>query len=172
MPPFPAPESHVKLVAREWSKVQLGVLGFTGICGVLQSGGSSRPLWLQNASGIAAVVGLLVAVIAVGVVGIVAFPLGRGPMNPPAAARRVQLGIALTFVAVAFTALSSLSLRWPDKKGQGHSSAEKVIVRTISGAQCGTVIGDDSGLVDLDVNGTLLRLPLIRVVSIQQTDRC
>ena len=48
--------------AREWHKLQLGVLGFVGLCGVLRGdSGSGRPLWLQDLSGIAALAGLVQA---------------------------------------------------------------------------------------------------------------
>lgn len=45
---------HVKAVAREWSKLQLGALTFTGLCGVLMGGsGYGRRGSLQISSGVA-----------------------------------------------------------------------------------------------------------------------
>ena len=57
--PFDA-AAQVHASAREWHKLQLGVLGFVGLCGVLRGdSGSGRPLWLQDLSGIAALAGLV-----------------------------------------------------------------------------------------------------------------
>ena len=50
--------------------MQVGVLGFVGLCGVLRGdAGSARPLWLQDLSGIAALAGLMLAILAVNAVG-------------------------------------------------------------------------------------------------------
>ena len=113
--PFDA-AAQVHASAREWHKLQLGVLGFVGLCGVLRGdSGSGRPLWLQDLSGIAALAGLVLALVAVTLVATVAFPLVAVPRNP--AARRLRLGIGVTFVAVALTALSALSMWWPRPGG-------------------------------------------------------
>ena len=116
--PFEA-AAQVQASAREWHKLQLGVLGFVGLCGVLRGdSGSGRPLWLQDISGVAALAGLLLALVAVTLVATVAFPLTAVPSQPAAAARRLRLGIGFTFVAAALTALSALSMWWPDRAGE------------------------------------------------------
>jgi hypothetical protein len=95
--PFDA-AAQVHASAREWHKLQLGVLGFVGLCGVLRGdSGSGRPLWLQDLSGITALAGLVLALVAVTLVATVAFPLVAVPGNPPAIARRLRLGIGVTF---------------------------------------------------------------------------
>ena len=95
--PFDA-AAQVHASAREWHKLQLGVLGFVGLCGVLRDdAGSGRPLWLQDLSGITALAGLVLALVAVTLVATVAFPLVAVPGNPPAIARRLRLGIGVTF---------------------------------------------------------------------------
>lgn len=77
--PFDA-AAQVHASAREWHKLQLGVLGFVGLCGVLRDdAGSGRPLWLQDLSGIAALADLVLALIAVTLVATVALPAGGGP---------------------------------------------------------------------------------------------
>lgn len=116
--------AHVKAVAREWSKLQLGALAFTGLCGVLMGdSGYGRPEWLQIASGIAALAGLLFAVTGVAAVGYVAFPLAFNTLSPALAARRLQTGIVLTFTAVAFTGLSALGMWWP------HANTDRFPIR-------------------------------------------
>jgi hypothetical protein len=97
--------------AREWQKLQLAALGFVGLCGVLRGdAGSARPLWLQDLSGIAALAGLVLAILAVTMLATVANPLTTRPMSVPAASRRLSGGIVITFVVVGLTALSALTL--------------------------------------------------------------
>jgi hypothetical protein len=44
--------------AREWQKIQVGVLGFVGICGLLSGGKTtSRPSWVQDLSAFSALSG-------------------------------------------------------------------------------------------------------------------
>ena len=86
--PFDA-AAQVQASAREWHKLQLGVLGFVGLCGVLRGdSGSGRPLWLQDLSGVAALAGLVLALVAVTLVATVAFPLAAVPES--ASGRRPQ----------------------------------------------------------------------------------
>ena len=93
--PFDA-GAQVLASAREWHKLQLGALGFVGLCGVLRGdSGSGRPLWLQDLSGVAALAGLVLALVAVTLVATVAFPLVAVPSKPAAAARRLRLGRSL-----------------------------------------------------------------------------
>ena len=165
---------RVQESAREWSKLQLGALGFVGICGVLRGdAGSGRPLWLQDLSGIAALAGLVLALLAVTLVGTSAFPLAAAPANPTTAARRLRVGIAVTFVAVACTALSAMTMWWPDRgSAKAANAAEMVTVTTSSGSACGTVLDSAGGSVDLEVNGERVRLPLNRLQSIKPVDAC
>ncbi len=49
---------ELRASARGWQGIQLAVLGFIGLCGVLQRGGRSIPRWIQILAGIAALVAL------------------------------------------------------------------------------------------------------------------
>jgi hypothetical protein len=171
--PFDA-AAQVHESAREWHKLQLAVLGFVGLCGVLRGdSGSGRPLWLQDLSGVAALAGLVLALVAVTLVATVAFPLVAVPSKPAAAARRLRLGIGVTFVAVALTALSALSMWWPDPAGkQVDRAGDHVTVTTSSSSACGTVLDSASGWLDLEVKGERVRVPLNRLVSIKPVDAC
>ena len=166
--------AQVQATAREWHKLQLGVLGFVGICGVLRGdAGSGRPLWLQDLSGVAALAGLVLALVAVTLVATVAFPLAAVPSQPVPAARRLRLGIGVTFVAVALTALSALSMWWPDRAGeQVDRAGDQVTVTTSSSSACGTVLDSASGWLDLEVKGDRVRVPLNRLVSIKPVAVC
>ena len=160
--------------AREWQKIQVGALGFVGLCGVLRGdAGSARPLWLQYLSGIAALAGLMLAILAVTMVAAVAYPLTTRPSTAAAAGRRLSRGIVITFVAVSLTALSALSMWWPEGQGkQVESRSSQVTVTTSSGSACGTVVDSASGSLDLEVNGERVRVPLNRLVSIKLVDDC
>ena len=150
--PFDA-AAQVHVSAREWHKLQLGVSGFVGLCGVLRGdSGSGRPLWLQDLSGIAALTGLVLALVAVTLVATVAFPLVAVPSKPAAAARRLRLGIGVTFVAVALTALSmsvitleSSRPRGPDRAGQQVDRASDQVTVTTSSARHAACLAAPSG---------------------------
>lgn len=115
----------------------------------------------------------MLALVAVTLVATVAFPLVAVPGNPAAIARRLRLGIGVTFVAVALTALSALSMWWPDRAGkQVDRASDQVTVTTSSGSACGTVLDSASGSLDLEVNGERVRVPLNRLVSIRPVDAC
>jgi len=156
--------------AREWQKLQLGALGFAGLCGVLKGDGADRPLWLQSLSGVAAAAALVLALLAITVLATVAYPVSGRPLSPPSAGRRLSGGIAVTFVAVGLTALSALSMWWPD--ASTAEPANQVTVTTSSGSACGSVVGSGSGSLALDVNGKQVSVPLNRLSSLQVVGKC
>jgi hypothetical protein len=160
--------------AREWNKLQVGVLGFVGLCGVLSGdSGAGRPLWLQEASGIAALAGLVLALAAVVLVASAAFPISTAPVHPVSLARRLRLGIAITFIAITCTALSALSMWWPGRgETQADVGAQNVAVTTSTGSACGTILASASGVVELEVHGERIRVPLDRLVSIRPVSDC
>jgi hypothetical protein len=160
--------------AREWQKLQLGALGFVGVCGVLRGdAGSARPLWLQDLSGIAALAGLVLAILAVTMLATVANPLTARPISVSAASRRLSGAIVVTFVAIGMTALSALSMWWPEGRAeQPASSSDQMTVTTSSGSACGTVVSSGSGSLDLEVHGQRVSVPLNRLVSIKLVDNC
>jgi hypothetical protein len=154
--------------AREWHKLQLAALGFVGLCGVLKGdSGEDDPVWLQTVSGVLALAALVTAVAAVLLVAAVAWPIAGAP-TPDAAARRVRSGIGLTFVAIAVTALSTMSSWWPadpaDRAG--------VTVTTASWSACGTLLDGADGWVELDVDGERVRALLDEVVSLDPVGGC
>jgi uncharacterized membrane protein len=160
--------------AREWQKLQLGALGFVGLCGVLRGdAGSARPLWLQDLSGFSALAGLVLAILAVTMLATVANPLTTRPVSVPAASRRLSGGIVITFVAVGFTALSALSMWWPEGEAKRPAApSNQMSVTTSSGSACGTVVGSGSGSLDLEVDGQRVSFPLNRLVSVKVVDNC
>jgi hypothetical protein len=160
--------------AREWQKLQVGVFGFVGLCGVLRGDtGAARPIWLQDLSGIASLAGLLFAVVAVTIIATVAHPFTSRPITAETAGRRLRSGIVITFVAAGLTALSAVSMWWPEDNGkQLEKPSDQLIVTTSSGSACGSVVGSDSGSLALQVNGTQVSVPLNRLESIKLVDAC
>ena len=64
--------------ARGWHSVQLAVIGFIGLCGVLQGGRPDNPMWLQVLAGVLALAALAIACVATVLVALVAWPLYGG----------------------------------------------------------------------------------------------
>ena len=79
--------AELRVSARGWHGVQLAVIGFIGLCGVLQGGRPDNPMWLQVCAGILALAALAIACLATFLVALVAWPLygGRRPAGDEAA---------------------------------------------------------------------------------------
>src|SRR5262245_34533158 len=134
--------AELRTSARGWHGVQLAVLGFIGLCGVLKERSSKDPLALQVVAGILALAALALACYATYLVGRAAWPLygaerreasTEDPDDLASTSHRLRRGLALTFVAVALLALSAASGWWPLEQ----SSAT----------------GEDAGLVELQAGG-------------------
>jgi hypothetical protein len=158
--------------AREWQKIQVGVLGFVGICGLLTGGKTtSRPSWVQDLSGFSALSGLVLALLAVALIASVAHPLTPRPISALTASRRLTGGIIVTFVAVGLTALAALSWWWP-QGDRTAPSAPQLAVTTNAGSACGTLLQSGAGEIDLEIDGKTVRVPLGRLKSIEFADNC
>ena len=68
--------ADVRGSARGWHQLQVAVLGFIGLCGVLQRGRPENPMWLQTLAALLIVGALAIALAAIFVVGRVAWPPG------------------------------------------------------------------------------------------------
>lgn len=174
---YPVHEGHpLQASARGWQQLQVGVLGFVGVCGLFSGDASaSRPPWVQDASGAVALTGLVAALIAVVIVASVAHPFTARPMTTVAAARRLRSGIIVTFVAVTLTALAALSWWWPQHRETADAPApvqQVVAVSTATGSACGDLIESGSRAMILDTDGKRVRIPLSRLSSIEVVDKC
>lgn len=174
---YPIPEGHpLQASARGWQQLQVGVLGFVGLCGLFSGDASAaRPAWVQDASGVVAVTGLAAALTAVVIVASVAHPFTARPMSAVAAARRLRSGIIVTFVAVTLTALAALSWWWPQHRegAEAPAPAQRVVaVATTTGSACGDLVESGSGAIILDTEGKRVRIPLSRLSSIEVVDKC
>src|SRR2546421_12292596 len=108
--------ADVRASARGWHQLQVAVLGFIGLCGVLQRGRPENPTWLQTLAALLIVGALAIALAAIFVVGRVAWPPAAPPLD---AARRLRTGIRLTILAVGLLALGTVSMWWPQHGADG-----------------------------------------------------
>src|SRR5213080_1272285 len=77
--------ADVRDSARGWHQLQVAVLGFIGLCGVLQRGRPENPMWLQTLAALLIVGALVIALAAIFVVGRVAWPPSAPPPDAGAA---------------------------------------------------------------------------------------
>jgi hypothetical protein len=105
--------------AQGWHTIQMAVLGFIGICGVLRTTSTSTPRGVQVLAAILAVAALVVACLAILTVGRVAYPIdaaidhGASPQELVRAQRQLRIGIELTVLAVILIVIAALSGWWP-----------------------------------------------------------
>jgi hypothetical protein len=163
--------------ARGWHSIQLAVLGFIGLCGVIQGGaGDDNPAWLRLVAAALVAGALVVSCTAVAMVGTVAWPVdgfaGSGDVPDASrlarASRRLRVGIALTFVAVAALAVGATSSWWPDDE----SPSGNVEVSTRAGVLCGELVEAAPGSIALDVGGRTVAIPLAQVSSLRSVAGC
>lgn len=168
--------------ARGWHGVQLAVLGFIGLCGALQGGGSdSRPGWVQDLSFVLVLAALVLACSATVLVASAAWPVyggaGHATQSPADELRhtghRLRAGIAVTFVAVACLAVATSASWWPSGGSSGSGSGQALVeVRTGTGVACGVLRPADAGNLVVDVAGQTFTVALSDLVSVRPVERC
>ncbi|MET0526465.1 MAG: hypothetical protein ABWZ91_16795 [Nocardioides sp.] len=168
---------ELRVSARGWHGVQLAVLGFIGLCGVLQrDAGAGHPHWLQVLAGVLVLAAFAVACVATVLVALAAWPVygvrprgAGGDAEVASTSRRLRTGITLTYVAVAVLALATSSAWWPGS----DDGAGVVEVSTRSGRICGE-LGTPSGqqVLAVTTGGRTVELALADVVSLRPTDAC
>lgn len=164
--------ADVRASARGWHGAQLAVLGFIGLCGVLQGAdAAAQPRWLQVTAGLLVLSALVLECLAVVVVASVAWPLQEHAVGDGQIARvrrRLRTGVAITFVAVGVLALGTASSWWPREDGQ----AGRVRVVTTVGSLCGELRPGERGVLALDVDGRAVLLALEDVAQVAPVDSC
>jgi hypothetical protein len=171
--------SELRASAKGWHGVQMAVLGFIGLCGVLQRDDSGDPDWLRVWALLMAVGALATALWAIVLVGRAAWPLyGPQPELPAeadydarvrVASRQLSRGLALTFVAVALLALGTASAWWPSDSG-----AEGALVELQANGQrvCGELADAPEGELHVVSGGQTVTIPLQAVSSMHPVVSC
>lgn len=167
--------AELRASAKGWHGVQLAVLGFIGLCGVLQDTSADAPRWLQLLAGTLVLVALALACAATALVAAAAWPVyaadaGRGAVDVDLhrTARRLRLGIALTFVAVVVLATAATSSWWPRPAG-GAASVE---VSTSRGSACGELRDGDPGTISLATAAGPVVVPVAQVQTLRPVRAC
>ena len=176
--------SELRASAKGWHGVQMAVLGFIGLCGVLQRDDGDDPTWLQTWALLLAVAALLTALWAIVLVGRAAWPLyGPQPELPSqadadyasrvrTASRQLSRGLALTFVSVALLALGTASAWWPSESASS-SSGGLVEVRANSGQTvCGELAEGNDGELRIVSGAGPVTVALQAVGSVRPVDSC
>jgi hypothetical protein len=176
--PAEPPESADRLSAsaRGWHRIQLAVLGFIGFCSVMwASGDPSGPGWAQQVAAVFVVLALILASVAIYIVGRVAFPFYSQAASAiddatnQDRARRLRSGIILTYVAVGILVIGTLTAWWPKPADTGalelHGAAGEV--------WCGELIDGPLGTVALDTRDDgPVALPLDRIAAVRPVSEC
>lgn len=165
--------------ARGWHGVQLAVLAFIGLCGVLSDADPGVPDGLRAVAGGLALGALGLACLATFVVARVAWPLStgeRGPGDLASSGRRLRLGVALTFVAVAAMALAASVGWWPVDDGGGDGSeatgAEVRVTVRGGGTACGRLVDAPAGILRLVTDDGTAEVAIGRLTTIAAADGC
>jgi hypothetical protein len=168
--------AELRSSARGWHGIQLAVIGFVGLCGVLKGEGSGAPAWVAAVAGYLALAALALACMATYQVGRAAWPLyDVRRAAPPVSeelrrtSRRITSGLALTFTAVALIALAGLSSWWPvDDEADGA----QVQLEAGGASICGTLAQAQQGAVAVVADGRQVAVPFEQLTALRPADGC
>jgi hypothetical protein len=171
--------------ARGWHGVQLAVLAFIGLCGVLSNSDADTPRWLQVTAGVLAISALALACASIFLVASVAWPFPAVPSGaasarvpgPATVARRLRLGVALTYVAVGVMALAASANWWPTPEtkgldGTGAASAKVVVTDRSGRTACGDLVAGPAGRVRLATTAGTVEVAISGVATISPVTTC
>jgi hypothetical protein len=159
--------------ARGWHTIQMAVLGFIGICGVLRTTDSPAPRGVQWLAAALAVAALAAASVAIFTVGRVAYPVkdtadGTGVPSAGQAAARLRAGIRLTIVAVILAVIAALSGWWP-----APASTAAVAVTGTSGQQwCGPLVSGPGGAISVRTGNGVISVPAQAIAQVRPVAQC
>jgi hypothetical protein len=173
---------ELRASAKGWHGVQLAVLGFIGLCGVLQgAAGQSGPHWLQVLAGLLVLLALALACTATSLVATAARPVHEIEDGVAAGvsadnllhhtASRLRLGIMITFLAVVVLAVGATSSWWPEETAS-IGGASLVEITTNQGAACGTLQDGDPGTITISNGGQQVVVPAESVVRLRPVTTC
>jgi hypothetical protein len=161
--------------ARGWHTIQMAVLGFIGICGVLRTTASSpAPRAVEVLAAVLAVAALVVACLAVFTVGRVAYPVtaatGDADASPgtAAAAARLRAGIRLTIVALILAVIAGLSGWWPS----AAATTATAVTGTAGQAWCGQLVDGAAGAISVRTANGVVAVPAQTIARVRPVAAC
>ena len=164
-------QEELSASARGWHTIQMAVLGFSGICGVLRTTASHST---ARGAGLLAVAALGVACLAVFTVGRVAYPVtaatgdaGATP-DPAGAAARLRAGIRLTIVALILAVIAGLSGWWPS----AAATTATAITGTTGQAWCGQLVNGPSGAISVRTANGVIAVPTQAIAQVRPVAAC
>src|SRR5215469_1525267 len=167
-------QEELSASARGWHTIQMAVLGFIGICGVLRTTGSSpAPRAVEWLAAALAVAALAVACLAVFTVGRVAYPVaatGDAAASPDAAgaATRLRAGIRLTIVALILAVIAGLSGWWPS----ATATTATAITGTAGQAWCGQLVDGPVGAISVRTASGVIAVPTQAIAQVRPVAAC
>jgi hypothetical protein len=160
--------------ARGWHTIQMAVLGFIGICGVLRTAGSPAPRAVQWLAAALAVAALAAAALAIFTVGRVAYPVNddaagaRALPSAGQAAARLRAGIRLTIVAVILAVIAALSGWWPAPA----STAAVAVTGTNGQAWCGPLVNGPAAAISVRTGNGVITVPTQVIAQVRPVAQC
>ena len=156
--------------ARGWHTIQMAVLGFIGICGILRTT-SPAPRAVQWLAGALAVAALAVACMAVFTVGRVAYPVGDALDGDRAVAggtARLRAGIRLTIVALILAVIAALSGWWPSPA----SGPAVAVTGTTGQAWCGPLVSGPADAISVRTVNGIITVPTQAIAQVSPVRQC
>ena len=154
--------------ARGWHTIQMAVLGFIGICGVLRTASSPAPRAVQWLAAALAVAALAAACVAIFTVGRVAYPVSDGASAAPGAAARLRAGIRLTIVALILAVIAALSGWWP----AASTTAAVAVTATSGQGWCGPLASGPAGAVSVRTANGVVTVPAQAIAQVRPVAQC
>jgi hypothetical protein len=170
--------AELRTSARGWQGIQLAVLGFIGLCGVLQRGEPSDPMWLQVLAGVLVLGSLVLACVATYLIGRVAWPLygarhsasaAGEPDERARASRDLTRGLLLTFAAVAMLALGAATAWWPHQEEDAGGLVE---AQAAAGEWCGRLAAAQPGTLQIVTAQRPVVVPIQSLAALRPVDKC
>ena len=157
--------------ARGWHTIQVAVLGFIGICGILRTASSPAPRAVQWLAAALAVAALAAACVAIFTVGRVAYPVSDsadGASAAPGAAARLRAGIRLTIVALILAVIAALSGWWP----AASTTAAVAVTATSGQAWCGPLVSGPAGAISVRTANGVITVPAQAIAQVRPVAQC
>jgi hypothetical protein len=161
--------------ARGWHTVQMAVLGFVGICGVLHTADTTVPQGIQLVAAVLAAGAFVLGLVGVLTVGRVAYPIEPVRTEAELLHRLALLrgGIRTTVVALALVVVAALAGWWPHSSDAGTSASASVAVSdTFGRTWCGTLTTGPDNAVSLQTAGGTVAVPSNTIAAIATVATC